>query len=64
LGLVEEIGKPRKRRHSGRSKKEKLSLVPSMPSSASSPSKSKNLFSIFFQFSLPLSFSGILVTDL
>ncbi|XP_062152527.1 reticulon-like protein B17 isoform X2 [Alnus glutinosa] len=39
LGLVEEIGKLRKRRHSGRSKKEKLSLVPSMPSSASSPNE-------------------------
>ncbi|KAE8075974.1 hypothetical protein FH972_014652 [Carpinus fangiana] len=37
LGLMEEIGKLRKRRHSGRSKKEKLSLVPSMPSSTSSP---------------------------
>lgn len=38
LGLADEIGKPRKRRHSGRSKKEKLSLVPSAPSSTSSPS--------------------------
>ncbi|XP_015574015.1 reticulon-like protein B17 isoform X2 [Ricinus communis] len=37
LGLVEEIGKARKRRHSGRSKKEKLSLVPSLPSSNPSP---------------------------
>lgn len=35
--LMEEMGKPRKRRHSGRPKKEKLSLVPSMPSSSSSP---------------------------
>ncbi|KAM3697474.1 hypothetical protein ACB094_06G117300 [Castanea mollissima] len=35
--LAEEIGKPRKRRHSGRSKKEKLCLVPLMPSSSSSP---------------------------
>lgn len=41
LGLVEEIGKPRKRRQSGRSKKEKLSLtlIPSIPCSSSSPSK-------------------------
>ncbi|KAF2283253.1 hypothetical protein GH714_043605 [Hevea brasiliensis] len=37
LGMVEEIGKVRKRRHSGRSKKEKLSLVPSLPSSNPSP---------------------------
>ncbi|KDP24091.1 hypothetical protein JCGZ_25748 [Jatropha curcas] len=37
VGLVEEIGKVRKRRHSGRSKKEKLSLVPSVPSSSPSP---------------------------
>jgi hypothetical protein len=50
LGLMEEIGKLRKRRHSGRSKKEKLSLVPSMPSSTSSPSKSENLFSVFYKF--------------
>ncbi|CAK9154845.1 unnamed protein product [Ilex paraguariensis] len=32
LGMVEEMGKARKRRHSGRSKKEKLSLVLSIPS--------------------------------
>lgn len=31
-GLVEEIGKARKRRHSGRSKKEKLSVIPFVPS--------------------------------
>ncbi|OAY34012.1 reticulon-like protein B17 [Manihot esculenta] len=37
IGLGEEIGKVRKRRHSGRSKKEKLSLVPSLPSSNPSP---------------------------
>lgn len=37
LGLAEEIGKLRKRRHSGRPKKEKLSLVLSLPSSTSSP---------------------------
>ncbi|KAI4333931.1 hypothetical protein L6164_018680 [Bauhinia variegata] len=37
LGLPEEIQKPRKRRHSGKPKKEKLSLVPSVPSSISSP---------------------------
>ncbi|OMO69267.1 Reticulon [Corchorus olitorius] len=35
LVLAEEMGKPRKRRHSGKSKKEKLSLVPSLPSSSS-----------------------------
>ncbi|GKU96383.1 hypothetical protein SLEP1_g9624 [Rubroshorea leprosula] len=35
--LVEEIGKARKRRHSGKSKKEKLSLVPVIPSSNLSP---------------------------
>ncbi|PON32041.1 hypothetical protein PanWU01x14_364770 [Parasponia andersonii] len=34
LGLVEETGKPRKRRHSVRPKMEKLSLVPSVPSSS------------------------------
>ena len=38
-GLVEEVVKPRKRRNSGRSKKEKLSLVSSVPSSGLSPSK-------------------------
>ncbi|EXB44617.1 Reticulon-like protein [Morus notabilis] len=38
LSLAEEFGKPRKRRHSVRVKKEKLSLVPSsVPSSSSSP---------------------------
>ncbi|XP_015881419.3 reticulon-like protein B17 [Ziziphus jujuba] len=36
-GLVEEIAKPRKRRQSGRTKKEKLSMVPSVPCSSSSP---------------------------
>ncbi|KAJ6377689.1 hypothetical protein OIU78_028007 [Salix suchowensis] len=37
IGLVDEVGKVRKRRHSGRSKKdkEKLSLVPSLPPSNS-----------------------------
>ena len=55
--LAEEIGKPRKRRHSGRSKKEKLCLVPLMPSSSSSPSMLKSLssnslliFSMFLVF--------------
>ena len=38
LVLGEEMGKPRKRRHSGKSKKEKLSLVPCLPSSSLSPS--------------------------
>ncbi|XP_041004911.1 reticulon-like protein B17 [Juglans microcarpa x Juglans regia] len=38
LGLMDEVGgKPRKKRHSVRSKKEKLSLVPSVPSSSLSP---------------------------
>ncbi|CAK7322717.1 unnamed protein product [Dovyalis caffra] len=39
IGLVDEVGKVRKRRHSGRSKKEKekLSLVPSLTSSSSTP---------------------------
>ncbi|XP_057954686.1 reticulon-like protein B17 [Malania oleifera] len=37
LGVAEELGKPRKRRHSGRPKKEKLSLAPSVPSSTPSP---------------------------
>ncbi|XP_022762519.1 reticulon-like protein B18 isoform X2 [Durio zibethinus] len=37
LVLGEEIGKPRKRRHCGKSKKEKLSLVPCLPSSSFSP---------------------------
>ncbi|KAG7988176.1 hypothetical protein I3843_03G174200 [Carya illinoinensis] len=37
LGLMDEIGKPRKKRHSVRSKKEKLSLVPSVPSASLSP---------------------------
>ncbi|XP_022748925.1 reticulon-like protein B18 [Durio zibethinus] len=37
LVLGEEVGKPRKRRHSGKSKKEKLSLVPCLPSSNLSP---------------------------
>lgn len=45
LGLMDEIGKPRKKRHSVRSKKEKLSLVPSVPSSSLSPSKSAYLLS-------------------
>ena len=42
IGFVDEVGKVRKRRHSGRSKKEKekekLSLVPSLPSSSTTPS--------------------------
>ncbi|KAL9454249.1 hypothetical protein AB3S75_009779 [Citrus x aurantiifolia] len=37
IGLVDEIGKVRKRRHSVRSKKEKLSLVPCVPSPNLSP---------------------------
>ncbi|XP_061355577.1 reticulon-like protein B17 [Gastrolobium bilobum] len=37
VGLVDEVGKQRKRRHSGRPKKEKLSLVPFLPPSTSSP---------------------------
>lgn len=37
-GLVEEIGKARKKRHIVKSKKEKLSLVPVIPSSNLSPS--------------------------
>ncbi|KAI4322708.1 hypothetical protein L6164_022377 [Bauhinia variegata] len=37
LGLAEEIQKPRKRRHSGKSKKERLSLVPFVPSSTAPP---------------------------
>ena len=40
--LMEEMGKPRKRRHSGRPKKEKLSLVPS----SSSPSMFGNHYSL------------------
>ncbi|KAF7840723.1 reticulon-like protein B17 [Senna tora] len=40
--LVDEIGKPtRKKRHSGRSKKEKLSLVPFVPPSTSSSPKAE-----------------------
>lgn len=38
IGFVDEVGKPRKKRHSVRSKKEKLSLVPCVPSSNLSPS--------------------------
>ncbi|GAY65471.1 hypothetical protein CUMW_241330 [Citrus unshiu] len=37
IGLADEIGKVRKRRHSVRSKKEKLSLVPCVPSPNLSP---------------------------
>ncbi|KAJ1387965.1 Reticulon [Sesbania bispinosa] len=37
MGLVDEVGKQRKRRHSGRHKKEKLSLVPFLPPSISPP---------------------------
>ncbi|XWS54146.1 hypothetical protein CRYUN_Cryun10bG0063800 [Craigia yunnanensis] len=40
--LGEEMGKPRKRRHSGKSKKEKLSLVPCLPSSYLSPKMLQN----------------------
>ncbi|PON99015.1 hypothetical protein TorRG33x02_052520 [Trema orientale] len=40
LGLVEDIGKPRKRHHIVRSKKEKLNLIPFVPSSSLSISKS------------------------
>lgn len=39
IGFVDEIGKLRKRRHSVRSKKEKLSLVPCVASPSLSPSK-------------------------
>ena len=44
FGMAEEMGKLRKRRHSGRSRKEKLSLVPSVPSSSSSPSTSEFIY--------------------
>ena len=58
--LAEEIGKPRKRRHSGRSKKEKLTLVPLMPSSSSSPSMLKSLSSSsLIIFSMFLVFLGV-----
>ena len=58
--LAEEVGKPRKRRHSGRSKKEKLSLVPLMPSSSSSPSMLKSLSSSsLIIFSMFLVFLGV-----
>lgn len=52
LGLAEETVKPRKKRISGRSKKEKLSLVPSssVPCSSPSPSKSPNLMFLYFLF--------------
>ncbi|PON84138.1 hypothetical protein TorRG33x02_200360 [Trema orientale] len=40
LGLVEGIGKPGKRHHIARSKKEKVSLISSVPSSNLSPIKS------------------------
>ncbi|OIW08353.1 hypothetical protein TanjilG_03029 [Lupinus angustifolius] len=42
VGLVDEVGKQRKKRHSGRSKKERLSLVPFIPSSISSPTEEEN----------------------
>lgn len=62
LGLVEEVGKPRKRRQSGRSKKEKLSLVLSVPSSSSSPSASQIIcfFCIFLAFYFILSICLVL----
>ncbi|PON68485.1 hypothetical protein TorRG33x02_262170 [Trema orientale] len=40
LGLVEDIGKAEKRHHIAQSKKEKLSLISSVPFSNLSPSKS------------------------
>ncbi|PON49074.1 hypothetical protein TorRG33x02_318750 [Trema orientale] len=40
LGLVKDIGKPGKRHHIARSKKEKLSLISSVSFSNLSPSKS------------------------
>lgn len=43
LVLGEEMGKPRKRRHSGKSKKEKLSLVPALPSSKADHCEKCNL---------------------
>ncbi|KAH1098552.1 hypothetical protein J1N35_015473 [Gossypium stocksii] len=43
LVLGEEMGKPRKRRHSGKSKKEKLSLVPALPSSKADDCEKCNL---------------------
>ncbi|GMY10197.1 reticulon-like protein B17 [Fagus crenata] len=41
--LMEEMGKPRKRRHSGRPKKEKLSLVPSSSSPKTEDEDGSNL---------------------
>lgn len=53
LGLAEDVGKPRKRRHSTRSKKEKLSLVPSsVPSSSSSPSESQMFCFLYYNITL------------
>jgi len=40
-GPVEEAVKQKKRRHSGRHRKERLSLVPFQPPSTSSPSMNK-----------------------
>ncbi|KAL7215920.1 hypothetical protein ACSBR1_027965 [Camellia fascicularis] len=53
LGMVEEMGKVKKRRHSGRSKKDKLSLVPSVPSPKTNDDDLYNLDRI-----------GQLITDL
>lgn len=41
---VEEVVKQRKRRHSGRHRKERLSLVPFQPPSTSSPTTSMHKF--------------------
>ncbi|XP_034701207.1 reticulon-like protein B17 [Vitis riparia] len=57
FGMAEEMGKLRKRRHSGRSRKEKLSLVPSVPSSSSSPKANEDDLSNLHRI-------GQLVTDL
>ncbi|KAJ4976273.1 hypothetical protein NE237_001379 [Protea cynaroides] len=40
VGLGDEVGKPRRRKQSTRSRKEKLSLVPSVPASSLSPRSS------------------------
>ena len=60
LVLAEEMGKPRKRRHSGKSKEKKLSLVPCLPSSSMSPSMCCFLF--FFFFSCIVLLESLLIT--
>ena len=50
VGLGDEVGKQRKRRHSGRSKKERLSLVPFLPPPASSPSMATSSFVAILAF--------------